>query len=71
MKLDKKFLKKYLNSHSPVGFEYELGAQKIWMEHISQYVDSVELDNYGTAYGVMGNIDSDFKVVKKHLNGII
>lgn len=63
MKLDEKFLEKYLNSSSPTGFEYELGGQKIWMDYISKYVDKVELDNYGTAYGIMGNLDSDFKVV--------
>ena len=63
MKLDEKFLEKYLNSSSPTGFEYELGGQKIWMDYISKYADKVELDNYGTAYGVMGNMDSDFKVV--------
>lgn len=68
MKLNKKFLKEYLNSNGPVGFEYDLGGsvkstQKIWMERISQFVDKVEIDNYGTAYGVMGNLESDFKVV--------
>ena len=68
MKLDENFLEKYLNSNGPVGFEYELdgcekSTQKVWMDYISKYVDKVELDNYGTAYGVMGNLDSDFKVV--------
>lgn len=63
MKLNKKFLKEYLNSVGPVGFEYELGSQKLWMENIAQYANEVEIDNYGTAYGVMGNMDSDFKVV--------
>lgn len=63
MKLNKKFLKEYLNSTSPVGFEYELGGQKVWMDNIAKYVDSVEIDNYGTAYGITGNLDSDFKVV--------
>lgn len=63
MKLNKKFLKEYLNSNGPVGFEYELGTQKIWIEEISKYVEQVELDNYGTKYGVMGNLESDFKVV--------
>jgi putative aminopeptidase FrvX len=33
------------------------------MDHISQYVDSVELDNYGTSYAIMGNSKSEFKVV--------
>lgn len=63
MKLNKKFLKEYLNSTSPTGFEYELGGQKVWMDNIAKYVDSVEIDNYGTAYGITGNLDSDFKVV--------
>lgn len=62
-KLDEKFLKEYLNSVSPTGFEYELGGQKVWMEHLNQFVDTVEIDNYGSAYGVTGNLDSDFKVV--------
>ena len=63
MKLNKKFLKEYLNSTSPVGFEYELGGQQVWMKNIEKYVDRVEIDNYGTAYGIMGNLESDFKVV--------
>lgn len=63
MKVNEKFLEKYLNSNSPTGFEYELGGQKVWMDYISKFVDKVEIDNYGTAYGIMGNMDSDFKVV--------
>lgn len=63
MKLNEKFLEKYLNSTSPTGFEYELGGQKVWMDYISKYVDKVEIDNYGTAYGIMGKMDSEFKVV--------
>lgn len=68
MKLNKKFLKEYLNSNGPVGFEYQLDGcekptQKVWMERISQFVDKVEIDNYGTAYGIMGNMNSEYKVV--------
>ena len=63
MKVNEEFLKDYLNSNSPTGFEYELGGQKLWMEYISKFVNKVEIDNYGTAYGIMGNMDSDFKVV--------
>lgn len=63
MKINEEFLENYLNSNSPTGFEYELGGQKLWMDYISQYVDKVEIDNYGTAYGIMGNLKSDFKVV--------
>ena len=36
MKINEEFLENYLNSNSPTGFEYELGGQKVWMEHISQ-----------------------------------
>lgn len=62
-KINEEFLENYLNSNGPVGFEYELGTQRIWMDYISQFVDKVEIDNYGTAYGVMGNMESDFKVI--------
>lgn len=63
MKIDENFLESYLNSSAPTGFEYELGGQKAWMEYISKYVERVELDNYGTAYAIAGNMDSDYKVV--------
>ena len=63
MKINKSFLEEYINSNGPVGFEYELGTQRIWMEYISQFVEKVDIDNYGTAYGVMGNMNSDFKVI--------
>lgn len=63
MKLNEEFLENYLNSNSPTGFEYELGGQKLWMDYMSNFSDKVEIDNYGTAYAVMGNLNSDFKVV--------
>jgi putative aminopeptidase FrvX len=63
LKLNEEFLEKYLNSNSPTGFEYELGGQKVWIDYLKQYVDKIEVDNYGTAYGVTGNLESDFKVV--------
>lgn len=63
LKLNEEFLEKYLNSNSPTGFEYQLGGQKVWIDYLKQYVDKIEVDNYGTAYGVTGNLESDFKVV--------
>lgn len=63
MKLNEKFLEDYLNSNAPTGFEYELGGQKLWMEHMSQFTDTVNLDNYGTAYAIMGNSNSYYRVV--------
>lgn len=68
LKLNEEFLENYLNSNGPVGFECQLDGcdkptQKVWCDYIKQYVDKIEVDNYGTAYGIMGNLDSDFKVV--------
>lgn len=63
MKLDKKFLKEYLNSVSPVGFECELGGQKVWVNQMKNFSDNIQIDNYGSAFAQLGNKDSDYKVV--------
>ncbi len=54
------FLKNYINTPSPVGFESS--GQKVWMKYLTPYVDSIFTDAYGTAVGVI-NADADFKVV--------
>ncbi|MBR9920953.1 MAG: M42 family metallopeptidase [Bacteroidetes bacterium] len=54
------FLKEYLNTASPTGFESE--GQKRWLEYIKPYIDEYHLDNYGTLYGVI-NPGKDYKVV--------
>lgn len=54
------FLKKYLNTPSPVGFES--GGQKIWLEYLKPYIDSYFTDAYGTAVGVI-NPDAKFRIV--------
>jgi putative aminopeptidase FrvX len=54
------FLKKYLNTPSPVGFESE--GQKIWIEYLKPYIDTYFTDAYGTGVGVI-NPDSKFRVV--------
>lgn len=54
------FMRNYLNTPSPVGFEAE--GQKVWLEHIKPYVDTYFVDPYGTAVGVV-NPDAPFKVV--------
>ncbi len=59
-KESEKFLYKYLNSTSPTGFEWE--GQKVWVDYIKKYVDEVQLDTYGTAYGVI-NPGQPYKVV--------
>ena len=54
------FLQKYLDNHSPTGFEAE--GQKLWVDYIRPFVDTWELDDYGTAFGIV-NPGKDFKVV--------
>lgn len=54
------FLEKYLNTPSPTGYEH--AGQKVWMDYIKPYVDKIEVDAYGTCYGVI-NPKADFKVV--------
>ncbi len=54
------FLKKYLNTPSPVGFESE--GQKLWIEYLKPYIDSYFTDSYGTGVGVI-NPKSGFRVV--------
>jgi putative aminopeptidase FrvX len=54
------FLKQYVNNPSPTGFESS--GQKIWMNYLKPFVDSMFTDPYGTAVGVV-NPDATFKVV--------
>ncbi|MDD2791609.1 MAG: M42 family metallopeptidase [Sediminibacterium sp.] len=54
------FLKNYINTASPVGFESS--GQKLWMEYIKPFVDTTFTDPYGTAVGVI-NPTAPFKVV--------
>ncbi|MFZ9208590.1 MAG: M42 family peptidase, partial [Sediminibacterium sp.] len=53
------FLKNYINTPSPVGFE--TGGQKVWLEYIKKYTDEIFTDPYGTAVGVI-NPGAPFKV---------
>jgi putative aminopeptidase FrvX len=54
------FLQQYLNNASPTGFESS--GQQLWLEYIKPYIDEWQLDNYGTAYGVI-NPGKDYRVV--------
>ena len=45
------FLKNYINTPSPVGFES--GGQKVWLEYIKKYTDEIFTDPYGTAVGAV------------------
>ena len=55
-----KFLKNYLNNASPTGFEAP--GQKLWLEYLKPFIDEWQIDNYGTAYGII-NPGTDYRVV--------
>ena len=50
MKSEIKFLKEYVKTPSPSGYEVELGGQKVWMNYVKQFCEKVEIDEYGNAY---------------------
>jgi putative aminopeptidase FrvX len=54
------FLQQYLNNASPTGFES--AGQKLWLDYIKPYIDEWQVDNYGTAYGII-NPGKDYRVV--------
>jgi len=54
------FLKNYLNTPSPVGFENS--GQKVWINYVKNYVDTVMTDPYGSAAAII-NPEHPFKVV--------
>ena len=55
-----KFLETYLNTASPTGYEHN--GQKVWMDYLKPYVDKIEVDHYGTCYGII-NPEAEFRVV--------
>lgn len=59
-KKDISFFEKYINNASPTGYEWN--GQKLWLDYIKPYIDTYQVDNYGTVYGVI-NPEADFKVV--------
>lgn len=61
------FLRSYINSPSPTGFECRLPhaertGQQLWLEHIKPYVDDFFVDTYGTAVGII-NPKEEYKIV--------
>lgn len=54
------FFKNYINTPSPVGFEYT--GQRLWIDYVRPFVDEIFTDPYGTAVGVI-NPQHQFKVV--------
>jgi len=71
MNMDSKdFLYEYLNAYSPVGEETE--GQKVWTDYLSDYVDEIHHDHYGTAYGIVKSGIKDAKkvVIEAHCDEI-
>jgi len=61
------FLRNYINSPSPTGFECKLPhkqktAQQLWLEYIKPQVDDFFVDTYGTAVGII-NPKEEYKIV--------
>lgn len=54
------FFRNYINTPSPVGFEFT--GQRLWIDYIKPFVDEVFTDPYGSAVGVV-NPSAPFKVV--------
>ncbi len=54
------FIQKYLNTHSPTGFES--AGQKVWIDYLKPYIDEYQVDNYGSVIGVI-NPKAKYKVV--------
>lgn len=54
------FLYKYLNNASPTGFESP--GQKLWLDYVKPYIDTYEVDTYGSVVGVI-NPEAKYKVV--------
>lgn len=62
------FLRSYLNNPSPTGFES--GGQKLWLDYIKPYIDTYEVDAYGSVFGVI-NPGKDYKVaIEAHADEI-
>lgn len=58
--LDKEFLFKYLTNTSPTGFE--TSGQKLWLDFLKQFIDSYQVDTYGSVAAGMFT-DKPYKVV--------
>ncbi|WP_185871291.1 zinc-binding metallopeptidase family protein [Blattabacterium cuenoti] len=63
-----KFLKKYLDGVSPSGEETE--GQKIWINHMKNYVDKIYTDLYGTAVGVINPKSPHKLIIEAHADEI-
>jgi putative aminopeptidase FrvX len=57
----KEFLFTLLNTPSPAGFESE--GQKVWMNYVGSFADSIENDAYGNAWATLNGSGSSARVM--------
>ena len=57
--INKDFVRRYINSNSPSGFEEE--GQRIWIDYIRPFIDKIETDAMSNVVGVI-NPDAKYKV---------
>lgn len=62
------FLKEFLNTNSPSG--YEINAQKLWYSYIEKYIDKFKYDIYGNVIGIL-NPNNKYKIaIEAHIDEI-
>lgn len=59
-KEDKKFLKEYINTPSPSGYEMILGGQKVWIKEAKKITKNVTTDSYGNVFAYLNHNQKDF-----------
>jgi putative aminopeptidase FrvX len=57
----KQFLFKLLNTPSPTGFESE--GQKVWMNYVGQFADSLDNDSYGNAWATLAGDELSARIM--------
>jgi putative aminopeptidase FrvX len=64
-KSNEKFLHNYMNAYAACGEEYSSEAesikygQNVWVDYVTPFVDEVNVDAYGTAYGIIKSESPD------------
>src|SRR6516162_11346573 len=57
----KQFLFRLLDTPSPTGFESE--GQKVWMDYVGRFADSLHNDTYGNAWATLGSNESSARIM--------
>ena len=60
------FLKLLLNTPSPSGFETR--GQKVWVDYVLQFADTVEIDSYGNAYATLNPKGDPTVLISGHVD---